>query len=182
MMNFEELDSTTRDWMLKEFQQEQSGKDPYRSKNMTTLGKTEFPKHMEKAIKSGNEVTLERDLINSAYWKSMGTRIRNGKPHDYRINNVAEARKVALSEFNTWYVRGLTRRLMEEGVEHCEVYRAEQAWQPRPDCQDHEGKRFKVIDVYNGHRARYWPVENDSAFSVPIGPNCHHTIRRIKQT
>jgi hypothetical protein len=33
--------------------------------------------------------------------------------------------------------------------------------------------------VYDGHRARYWPTENPTAVSVPFGPNCHHTIRRI---
>jgi hypothetical protein len=69
---------------------------------------------------------------------------------------------------------------MEEGVELCEVYRGAPAFQPRAECQDHDGKSFKVIDVYNGHRARYHPVVNEFAFSIPIGPNCHHTIRRLK--
>jgi len=180
MMNFEELDNTTREFMLKEFQKEESGGSPYRSRDLTTIGRNEFPKLMEKAIKEGNEITLEQDLSNPEFWKSSHTAYRNGKSYEVTVNPRDSASKVALTEFNTWYVRGLAKRLMEEGVEYCEVYRAESAWQPRSQCQDHDGKQFKVIDIHNGHRATYWPAPNPNAFSVPVGPNCHHTIRRVK--
>ncbi|HKU48929.1 MAG TPA: hypothetical protein VJP79_03170 [Nitrososphaera sp.] len=178
MMNFEELDNITRDWMLKEFQNEETSGKPYRSKNMTSGGKSAFSKTMENAIRNGNEVTLARELANPTFWESSYTAVRNGKPYRVSINPIDAARKLALTEFNTWYVRGLARRLTEEGVEYCEVYRAEAAWQPRPECEDHDGKRFKVSEIYNGHRARYWPTENPAALSVPVGVNCHHTIRR----
>jgi hypothetical protein len=178
-MNFEELDNTTREFLLKEFQKEESSGNPYRSKDLTTEGKNEFPKLMEKAIRVGNERTLEQDLSIPAFWKPSRTASRNGKTYEVTINPNDAARKLALTEFNTWYVRGLAKKLIEEGVEHCEVYRAEAAWQPRSQCQDHDGKRFKVIDIYNAHRASYWPESNPTALSVPVGPNCHHTIRRV---
>src|SRR5215204_3765700 len=180
MMNFEELE-TTRNWMLEEFQNEQTSSiDPYRSKDMNELGKSKFPELMERAIREGNEVTLAEDLSNPAFWKSHHISVRNGKRQKVSIRPQVAARKLALTEFKTWYVRGLAKKLLEEDVEYCEVYRAEAAWKPRPDCKDHDGKRFKVIDIYNGHRARYWPTKNKSALSVPIGANCHHTIRRTE--
>jgi hypothetical protein len=178
MMNFEELNDGTRSWMLKEFQKEEGNGSPYRSKDMSEHGKSEFPKIMEKAIKTGNEVTLGQELPKASFWLSVSNRYRNGKWIRVTINPRAWAERLALTEFNTWYVRGLSRKLIEEGVEHCEVYRAEPTWDPRPECQDHDRKQFKVLDIYNGHRARYWPTANSMALSVPIGPNCHHTIRR----
>jgi len=143
---------------------------------MTELGKSEFPSIMEKAILEGNEVTLAIDLANPKFWLPY----INTKTGERKLDPKVASKLLALTEFNTWYVRGFSRRLKEEGVEFCEVYRAAPAEKPRPECLDHDGEKFKVIEVYNGHRARYHPIENKSAFSIPIGPNCHHTIRRLK--
>lgn len=176
-MKFEELDNQTREHMLREFQEEQRGR-PYESPEMTTLGKAEFPHLMEKAIKEGNEVTLSLDLSKIGFWLPEGRR-RDGI--SYKINPTYAAERLALTEFNTWYVRGLAKKLMDEGVEYCEVYRADSAKEPRPECLDHDGKKFKVADIYNGHRSRYHPPPgNPKALSIPVGPNCHHTIRRLK--
>lgn len=180
MMQFDELDNVTRGWMLKEFHAEQNELNPYRSKEMTELGKSEFLQIMERAIREGNEITLAKGLVSPDYWLRNGHFQRNGKSYQRKIDPGDSSKRFALTEFNTWYVRGFSRRLMEEKGEFCEVYRAALASQPRPVCQDHDGKRFRVIDIYQGHRARYWPATNESAFSIPIGPNCHHTIRRIK--
>jgi hypothetical protein len=181
LMQFEELDSVTREWMLKEFQKEQDGINSYQSKEMTPFGISQFKVLMEKAIISGNEVMLGKDLSIPSFWQPYGYSHRNGKSFRRKINFIESASRFALTEFNTWYVRGLAKRLMEEGEEYCEVYRAGLAAQPRPECRDHDGKQFKLIDVYNGHRAQYWPKPNNTAFSIPIGPNCHHTIRRIRR-
>ena len=50
---------------------------------------------------------------------------------------------------------------------------------PRCECTGLEGKIVQVKKIYDGHRAKYHPYENISAFSIPSGPYCHHTIRRI---
>jgi hypothetical protein len=91
----------------------------------------------------------------------------------------AAAERLAVTEFNTWYVRGLAKRLLDEGVTQCQVYRAAlPKWEPA-DCTKHEGQAYPVKDVYDGHRAKYWPEpRNPNAFSIPAGPSCHHTIRR----
>jgi hypothetical protein len=180
MMRFDELDSVTRECMLKEFLAEQKQTNPFRSKEMTELGMSEFLQIMERSISGGNEITLAKDLANPSYWQRYSHFQRKGKSYQRRIDPSDCSTRFALTEFNTWYVRGFSWKLIEEGEEFCEIYRAAYASQPRPECQDHDGKRFKVIDVYKGHRARYWPTTNEFAFSIPIGPNCHHTIRRIK--
>ena len=108
MMEFKELDEATRKCMLEEFKKEEAN-DPYRSKRLIGLGLEKFPALMEKAIKEGNEVTLEKDLNDPSYWKSAETS-HSGKGDAYSKGVPMNAAKtLALSEFSTWYTRGLSK-------------------------------------------------------------------------
>jgi hypothetical protein len=178
MMDFKELDDKTRHYMLEEFQKEEKSGNPYRSKRLTALGLEKFPTLMEKTIKSGNELTLEADLNNKSYWKSSEISHSKGTAFSKDVPSDA-AKTLALSEFSTWYTRGLSKKFIDEGQQECEIYRAQSTEDPRCSCSKLEGHRFKVKEVYDGHRAKYHPVANYSAFSIPSGPNCHHTIRRV---
>ncbi len=179
LFHFEDLDEVTRRWMLEEFRAEWS-QNPYKSPRLSQPGLAAFSELMEAAILSGNEVTLSMALSNRTYWKRSEPFERRGRTYDRDINPVKAAQSLAITEFNTWCVRGLSRRLMEEGEGMCEVYRADSTWQPRAECVRHDGARYEVRAIYNGHRARYWPLPgNPGALSIPVGTNCHHTIRRI---
>jgi len=183
MFNFEELDKKTRSYMLLEFKLEIESNNPYRSKNLLDGGWKMFPKIMEKAINEGNEETLAKELNNQTYWKTSGERKnkKTGKITYFKIRPEIAAKELAQTEFNTWYVRGLSKRLIDEGVKSCQVYRAAPAQNPRVECCEYEDKIFNVENVYSGHRKRYWPEPgNIEAFSIPCGPNCHHTIRRYQ--
>jgi hypothetical protein len=181
MFNFEELDDITRQYMLSEFRTEEASGDPYRSTLLSSAGLAAFPRAMGEAIQHGNEETLARALSDGTYWHPTETRFRSGKAYPARVNPVKAAERLALTEFNTWYVRGLARRLMEEGEQYCEVYRAAPAWEPRSECLQHEGAIYAVKEIYEGHRARYWPRPgNTKALSIPVGPYCHHSIRRVR--
>lgn len=168
--------------MLEEFLNEERSGNQYRSVRLSLLGIKVFRSEMEIAIKKGNEETLARALSISSYWKSSEKYQRGGIFRTRRINPMKAAEFLAYTEFNTWYVKGFTRRLLKEGEEYCEVYRAAPAWAPRGECLLHEGKIYRVQDIYNGHRIKYWPLPgNPSALSIPIGTNCHHTIRRVSK-
>ncbi len=180
MFRFEELDATTRQYMLQEFRREWNS-DPYVSQRLGQEGVEAFPSLMEAAIQSGNEVTLAQSLSEPRFWRPYGTSHRDGRPYQRRIDPTDAAESLAITEFNTWYVRALSGRLLEEGETECEVYRAAPARQPRRECLRHEGRRFPVQEIYDGHRARYWPPPgNRRALSIPLGTNCHHSIRRIR--
>ena len=177
---FEELDDTTRRYMLQEFESEMTGDHPYFGKGLSAAGRAAFPGLMRAAINGGNEETLGIALRRPGLWNQTETYERNGVVRERRINVRQTSERLALTEFNTWYVRGLARRLMDEGEEHCQAYRASQPkWEPA-DCAAHENQVFSVQEIYEGHRARYWPVADASAVSIPFGPNCHHTIRRFR--
>jgi len=180
-MKFEELNPDTRKSMLEEFKKEEQSKNPYRSESMTTEGLSNVAQLVEKSIKNGNEETLATDLSMPKYWKSHTTVHRASGSHQRRINPETAAGVFGLTEFNTWYVGGLAKKLMSEGIDKCEIYRAESAKEPRCECLQYEGKQIEVQKIYDGHRTKYHPKKNSSAFSIPSGPNCHHSIRRIKK-
>jgi len=181
MFNFEELDETTRQYMLSEFRAEEGSGHAYRSARLSPSGLAAFPAAMEDAIKHGNEETLTQALSQPSYWNPTETYVRSGITRERRVNPAKAAEFLARTEFNTWYVRGLARRLMEEGEEYCQVYRAAPAWEPRGECFQHEDRIYRVQEIYDGHRARYWPPPgNPNALSIPVGTNCHHSIRRVR--
>lgn len=179
-MHLEELDDQTRSFMLTEFELEESSSIPYRSKNLSHEGNIAFSDLMRQAICQGNEQTLMASLTNPTYWQSTESYDRQGVRRERRINSTQHAERLGLTEFNTWYVRGLAKRLRAEGVIHCQAYRAAQPrWAEHSTCSQHEGQIFLVSDIYQAHRARYWPEPGDpAAFSLPFGPGCHHSIRR----
>lgn len=140
-----------------------------------------FPEHMREAIQLGNEQTLLVALNRAGYWNPTEQYERSGIVRPRNINRQQAAEQLSLSEFNTWYVKGLAKRLMDEGVRSCEAYRGTMPkWEPG-DCAAHEGQIYSVEEIYRGHRARYWPTPgNPNAISIPFTPGCHHTIRRVK--
>ena len=180
MYQFEELDDKTRKAMLQEFDAEEDRPDPYRSPRLSPAGRAGFSSVVREALSSGNETSLAAGLARQEYWNPVETYVRSGTSRSRRVNFESAAKMLAITEFNAWYVRGLARRLLNEGVGVCEVYRAESAREPRGECLEHEGQTHSVQEIYDGHRARYWPSPgNPSALSIPVGPNCHHTIRRL---
>lgn len=177
-MLYYELDDMTRKYMLDAYVAEQSSPNPYRSKILSPHGHQVFATAMQSAITQGTEVSLASQLLDPALWLEREADRIDGRRGN-RITPKVAAERLALSEFNTWYVAGFSRRLQAEGEMHCQVYRAaEPKWSPA-DCEQHEGMTYFVADIITGHRARYWPIEQLEAFSIPGSPGCHHSIRRV---
>lgn len=163
--------------MLVEFKAEENDK-PYRPTRLNETGRGKFVEMMERAIQTGDIQSLEAE-VSAGCLKSTELRTVNGKTYWAKVPSNA-AHILAHTEFSTWYTKGLARRLIEEGDEKCEVYRAEAAARPRCRCSRLEGNIVSVRDVYNGHRKYHYAVPQE-AISIPGGPLCHHTIRRVKR-
>ena len=116
-MIFTELDPTTREWMLRRFEAEESGGIPYRSGVLSPPGLAHWPDVMRQAItdRDGSEVTLAAALDRADYWQAIETYVRNGVPHQRRVNPAQASERLAITEFNTWYVAGLAARLQRGG-------------------------------------------------------------------
>ena len=176
-----ELDQLTREFMLREFDAEQMDPLRYVPKVLSSIGRERWPLLLRAAIQSGNDDTLEEAL--SAQPDSLNSTesyVRNGIVRRRTLNPRQASERLAKSEFNTWYVRGLSARLLSERVDEVKVYRAGfPKWEPG-DCATHEGLVVPVRVVYDGHRSRYWPTEDLSAFAVPFQPGCHHSVMRVE--
>jgi len=111
-MIFEDLGAATRQHMLAAFADEESG-DPYRSPVLSSAGRAAFPKAMRGAItnSAGNEVTLAAALARPDLWNPTETYVRDGVARERKVNPRFAAERLAVTEFNTWYVAGLARKL-----------------------------------------------------------------------
>lgn len=168
---FKEFDDSTREYMINELEKEISEGNPYISSYLTQKGIEEFFIIEKKIFKDGDVEKFIQLLTNQEYFV---TRYKN-KP----VNLKHVAKQLGFSEFNTWYVRGLSKKLIDLDNKYCEVYRTMMG-KSRGPCSKFEGKKIDLIDVYNGHRAKYWPYDNSLAFSIPFHPGCHHSIKRIE--
>ncbi|WP_089153797.1 hypothetical protein [Micromonospora sp. NBS 11-29] len=174
-----DLDPATREYMLREFNSEQAG-SPFLPPTLSAQGRTLWPTMMRNAIEFGDDDTLINDLLSTpGMFSPQEAYTRNGVPRTRKVNLRQVAERLGTSEFNTWYVRGLAARFIVEGISHVMIYRAAEPKRAVAGCTQHEGSIVSVQEVYDGHRARYWPAEDPNAFSIPFQPGCHHSIGRV---
>lgn len=145
-------------------------------KQLTDVGWGAFHSAMPQALGRESDDWLVAQMNDPAFWQPY--LLRRGTHVDYNKSEAIE--KLAIGEFNIAYIRGLATVLERRGDTSCVIYRASPAYQPRGECSAWEGREVPLRDVIEGHRARYHPPPGDRhAFSVPSGPNCHHSIRAV---
>ncbi len=174
-MRYEELDETTRKWMAEEMEMEEA-EQPYRSPALSRKGQEEFAPLLKDAIEHGDDGSLASSLIRADMWNEFEPLPQGGVG---RIDPARAAAVLARVEFNTWYVRGLCRRLLEEGEEHCQIYRAWEGDGSPDECDPLENKVLPIRSIYHAHRAKYHPHRRPEAFSIPSGRGCKHSVRRL---
>jgi len=171
---FPELDEITRRYMLNEFETEEASGQAYRSLLLTLQGQRAYPDVMRYVIEAGDEESLALLLSRPAYWLPEEP-MKDGSRR--KVNVGQASKRLARLEFNTWYVRGLSLRLLDEGHKTGEVYEAAgRSWPLPNDCARHYGV-VSLRDVRDGHRATYWPTRPYKV-SIPSGPLCVHSIRK----
>lgn len=174
-MRYEELDQVTRAWMLEEIEGEEA-ENPYRNPALSKEGLEQFPHMLREAIVQGGEESLAEQLSLPRLWAQFEPHPKGGIR---RVEPTRAAVTLARLEFNTWYIRGLCRRLLSEGEELCQVYRAWDGDGSLDECDILENKVLPIGLIYRAHRAKYHPVSRPEAFSIPSGPGCKHSIRRL---
>lgn len=168
-MVYDELDAITRKYMLEEFDAERKGASPYRPAEVPAPVWSRLQDRVREAIVSGHA----GDLMAGA--EALAEAEEAAKALGRR--RLAE---LARFEFSTWYVRGLSRRLLEEGEAYCLVVHGEDGRTGYGKCGLFQGQLLPLKAVYHGHRARYWPEPGDRfALTVPACVECRHTIRRL---
>lgn len=170
---FADLDDMTRQQILAEVDDAIASGSLYYSERMTEAGKAAYPALLREAIQRGTEQTLAQTLARSGYWKAYETRVRQGRPHQARVPHNAHE-TFAEGEFNRFFVRGLCRRALAEGINELEMYRANAVMNPRPQSQAMIGKRVDpeaLLDDLRTHQGL------EPALGLPPGPNSGLSVR-----
>jgi hypothetical protein len=150
------------------------------SSSLANAGWLRWATAMRDALASHDDDWLVNEMDNPAFWNPFLIRkTKNGSTQvDYDKRDALE--KLCFGEFNVAYIRGLAYALVARGDTECLVYRAGTAAEERSECSNWENQSVSLSQVIAGHRVRYYPAPGDrSAWSLPTGPNCHHSIRSV---
>jgi hypothetical protein len=174
-LRYEDLDNETRVFMLEEIEMDVRTEKVYRSSYLTQSGQGDFPDLMLAAAKGGSDDTLASSLKG----KFNHTTTRR-KPKGFGYYTAAvpvnAAEVLAESEFNRYFVRGLCRRAITNGIERLQVFRAKAVAHPRPESEAKIGlsvlPEVVLIDV---RKSQEFGV--DTALGIPPGPGSGITLR-----
>ena len=151
-------------------------------KQLTDEGWGAYANAMPAALTNETDGWLKAQMSDPSFWMAKFPRRKpKGGVTMVNYNKLDALERLCFGEFNIAYIRGVATALRDRGETECVVYRADSAYLPRGECSEWEGQRFPVQMVLDGHRARYWPPDlaDPSVFSVPTGPNCHHSIKAV---
>lgn len=149
-------------------------------KQLTDDGWDEYERSMPEALAERDDDSLLQRMNSAGHWLPTLSRRTNSGVTQVNYDKQDALEKLTFGEFNIAYIRGLALTLRGRGEVSCVVYRADAAYVPRSECSAWEDQEFPLADVLAGHRVRYFPPPGDRhAWSVPSGPNCHHSIRAV---
>jgi hypothetical protein len=166
MLNFDHIDADTRDLMQEIWHQ-----DTYHPANLTTVGVARYRDAVLRHVQSGDVNSLYREVASFEPLYTKGDK-RGVLPNDW-------ARRLVQTDYLSLWNCARAKQLIAEGETHGVIVRVGTSYIPRGECEQLEHLAVPLDAVANCFRAKYHPAYNRNAFSVPVGPNCHHGIRRL---
>lgn len=129
------LDDRTRKLMLDEMDYDVTHNRLHISPFLSGQGQHDYANLLREAIQHGTDDTLAQDLrAHRRITRTVARRRPNGG-YSVAAAPVNAADLLAESEFNRFYIRGLARRAIEDGIPGLVVYRAKPVQNPRPESQ-----------------------------------------------
>jgi hypothetical protein len=173
---FPNLDERTRQLMLDEMQFDLDHSQLHISPFLSGQGQMDYANLLREAIESGNDETLAKKLREHRRIARTLPR-RKPKSGGYSIAATPEnaAEVLAESEFNRYYIRGLARRAIEDGIGELIVYRAKPVRNPRPESEAMIESTLAAEDLLTDLRAH--TGDEMPTLGVPSGPNSGLSVR-----
>jgi hypothetical protein len=140
-INFENLDTQTREFMIKELELDISSGKLYISPRLNAAGQTNWANLLREAIQKYDDDWLTNQLLIKGYMRTQEKRrTRSGGIAMARVP-VTARETLAEGEFNRLYARGLCARAIKDGITEVEIYRGKSVRRPRPISQAKIGKK-----------------------------------------
>lgn len=171
---FESLDRTTRRHMRAEFYLDLTESRVHLSERLNASGRLMFPVALESAIERGDDASLAESLREGGFireWEESHTRGGKAVPKHVPWN---AADTIAEEAFNRYFMRGIARRALEEGVNRVEVYRAKEVSKPRSESDAKLGAIVDARRLLEDLRAH--PGDKPE-LGIPPGPNSGLSVR-----
>ncbi len=172
-MDFRNLDERTRAFMAQEVERDVSRGNLYVSKRFNDKGRQEYPSLLLEAVKSHDDDWLALQL----YARGLLT---HGETRRLPKDIIAVAQvpatagvTIAEGEFNRYYMRGVCRAALEDGIPQVVVYRGKEVEHPRPESEAMLGKKIPAAALLVDLRA---VPGTRSRYGIPTGPNSGLTI------
>lgn len=172
MFCFENLDDSTRQYMLIEVEQAIKTSQLHLSRRFTARGHEHYPQLLREAVRQGNEDSLAAALRQRQCFAER-------EPYGAETRRVpaSAANTFAEGQFNAFYMRGVCHRAIQAGT-LVEVYRAKEVSNERP------ASRYQVGQQLDPHQVlrllRHSASGQHRGTAVPAGFNSGLSLRLIK--
>lgn len=144
---FENLDTETRSFMLKELGRDISENTLWKSDHLSPEGILNYPNLIRSAAETGTEETFAAALLGQLNPFEKPRLLKFGKyskPPTMRSN---AHQMLAEGEFNRLYIRGLCLRAVSEGISSVIVYRGKEVASPRAESEQLIGSSISSADL-----------------------------------
>ncbi len=173
-LDFQNLDGETRAYMLEEIDMDLAAGNIYISNYLNDHGAVVWVDLLRFAVQDGTDDSLAAEIRNQNCLKFQVERRKPGGGYTMAKVPITAPSTMAEGEFNRFYVRGLCRRAIANGIPQLEVYRAKPVDVPRPESQAKLGMMVDPQVILNDLRAT---TGVEPALGLPPGPNSGLTLR-----
>jgi hypothetical protein len=153
-LNLENLEPSTRRYMLEEFEDDLAAGTLYRSPQLSEAGAAHYEEMLRTNLATGTDETFAQAL--SAFDAVLPPgRWQHSK--EVGADNATLAATVLLAEreFHRFYLRGLCRRALDEGIQTLVIYRARPADPGRAPADGMVGVRIAVHSLLEDLRGTF---------------------------
>lgn len=172
-LHYENLDERTRRFMLEEVELDTSENVLYISPRLNPSGQQHFERLLTEAVSEHDDAWLAEQLRYGDYFNpTLQRQTQKGITTQKMPSNAPDT--LAEGEFNRFYIRGVCRAALEDGVEEIEVYRGRVSSRPRPESEAMIGSRLPANVLLEDLRLS---PGVEPALGLPPGPNSGLTVR-----
>jgi len=148
------LETCTRQFMLDELEADLAAGTLYRSPQLSEPGERQYLDLLREALTTGTDVSFAQALGACDAVRPPG-RWQNSKEIGSEDATAAAVALLAEREFHRFYIRGLCRRALEEGVSTLVIYRAKPSESGRSSSDAMVGVRITVSSLLEDLRGSF---------------------------
>ncbi len=172
-LQLDHLDTRTRRFMSDELQHDITTNALYLSPRLSERGVHDYAELLRAAIESGSDSSLANALC--FHGRMRETEQRQTKRGVRTVSVPATAADtLAAGEFNRYFMRGLCRRALADGIAQVIVYRAKGVRQARAEAKALLGQRIDAATLLVDLRAG---VDSRTVTGEAFGPNSGLSVR-----